>query len=518
MATLFAVDIKLRGWQIDGVVTFGSPRVGQQAFKSLYQELNLHHLTVRFANRSDFVPCVPLSDWGFEHVVENFALGFRANTVNSHSIRGNSESYHHTLQDAMEGRHSKLQHGFAAHALTFATASKSRESNMQELKVDVALLRRDIATMAGSSVELKVDVASLRQDIAKWAEGMLASVQALMTCIRQAQLNSVEQIRQNFERQQQLGWLLDMETLLEIVKHYKSQLQTWQQGVPEWFFRYKVQLSRALEAAKMELRDPNSQLAHQFVVLYLRAAHLLIAAMRNSAARLRDLDKEFQKFVAAAKRAGVAKCLRFEIPLLNEILQLLPSKEDFTLPQEVDVKLGGPISNDRILQMHGRSGRSLQVGCRLLGLLKWSGQEAPKLKFDSEEPMNAMSWQLTSNTPDSQTSSTLEFEGWEPQTDASVQQLASEMPQNLTSLSLGFSWCKQITDASVQQLASKMPQNLTSMSLDFSRVQANHRCICAAACQQDAAEPDFSELGFQISASKSQTHLCSSLPARCRRT
>ena len=261
--------------------------------------------------------------------------------------------------------------------------------------------------------------------------------------------------------------------------------------------RYKVQLSRALEAAKMELRDPNSQLAHQFVVLYLRAAHLLIAAMRNSAARLRDLDKEFQKFVAAAKRAGVAKCLRFEIPLLNEILQLLPSKEDFTLPQEVDVKLGGPISNDRILQMHGRSGRSLQVGCRLLGLLKWSGQEAPKLKFDSEEPMNAMSWQLTSNTPDSQTSSTLEFEGWEPQTDASVQQLASEMPQNLTSLSLGFSWCKQITDASVQQLASKMPQNLTSMSLDFSRVQANHRCICAAACQQDAAEPDFSELGFQ---------------------
>ena len=263
-----------------------------------------------------------------------------------------------------------------------------------------------------------------------------------------------------------------METLIEIVKHYKSQLQTWQQGVPGWFIKYKVQLNRALEAAKMELRDPNSQLAHQFVVLYLRAARILIGAMSNSGAQLGDVDKEFQEFVTAAKGL-VLRCLHFEIPLLNQILLLLPSKEDFALPQEVDVKLGGPISNVRILQMHGRS---LQVGCRLLGLLKWSGQEALKLKFDSEEPMNALSWkqitdasvqQLASKMPQNLTSLSLRFSRCKQITDASAQQLASKMPQNLTSLSLDFSWCKQITDASVQQLASKMPQNLTSLSLSF---------------------------------------------------
>ena len=322
--------------------------------------------------------------------------------------------------------------------------------------------------------ELKVDMALLRQDISKLAEGMVASVQALR--------NSVRQI-------QQWEWLLDMETLIEIVKHYKSQLQTWQQGVPGWFIKYKVQLNRALEAAKMELRDPNSQLAHQFVVLYLRAARILIGAMSNSGAQLGDVDKEFQEFVTAAKGL-VLRCLHFEIPLLNQILLLLPSKEDFALPQEVDVKLGGPISNVRILQMHGRS---LQVGCRLLGLLKWSGQEALKLKFDSEEPMNALSWkqitdasvqQLASKMPQNLTSLSLDFSECKQITDASVQQLASKMPQNLTSLSLGISQCKQITDASVQQLASKMPQHLTSLSLDFSECKQ----ITDASVQQLASK------------------------------
>ena len=233
------------------VVTFGSPRVGQGAFKSLYQELNLHHLTVQFANQTDPVPWVPPSSSGFKHVVEEYALGMRGCPASSsHSMEGSAKSYHHTLHDAMEGREQGLQPGIMAHALTFATASNAVTPSMQELKVDVALLRRDIS---------------------KLAEDMFASVQALRNTVRQIQ---------------QWEWLLDMETLIEIVKRYKSQLPTWQQGVPEWFFRYKVQLNRALEAAKMELHDPNSQLAHQFVVLYFRAAHLLIAAMSNSGARL----------------------------------------------------------------------------------------------------------------------------------------------------------------------------------------------------------------------------------------
>eukprot|EP00435_Cladocopium_sp_Y103_P038325 s1854_g10.t1 len=464
LATLFAVDIKRRGWQIDGVVTFGSPRVGQGAFKSLYQELNLHHLMMRFANQTDPVPWVPPSSSGFEHVVEEYALGSTGlPTGSSHSMAGSPKSYCLTLQDALEGHERDVQYGIASRVVTYLAASKPTWS-------DMAMQVKE---------ELKVDLALLRQDITKLAEGMIASVEALRNNVRQIQ---------------QWEWLLDMQTLTEIVRHYKSQLQTWQQGLPGWFIKYKIQVNRIHQAAKMELRDLNSQLAHQFVVLYLRAAPLLVAAMSNSGAQLRDVDKEAEDFVAAAKEL-VLKCLHFDIRMLNEILQLLPSKEDFAFPEDVDVKLVGPISNDRIVKLQRAS---LQVGCRFIELLKWSGEKAVKLKCDSEEPMNAPWWQLTSNTPHSQTSMTLEFKGCEHQpnvsvqqlainmpqnltslildfseckqiTDASVQQLAINMPQNLTSLILGFSECEQITDTSVQQLASKMPQNLTSLSLDFSR-------------------------------------------------
>ena len=60
---------------------------------------------------------------------------------------------------------------------------------------------------------------------------------------------------------------------------------------------------------------------------------------------------------------------------------------------------------------------------------------------------------------------------------------------------------KCICAAACQQDAAE----LDFSELAFQSVQANHRCICAAACQQDAAEPDFSELGVSMGTSKSQT-------------
>ena len=193
---LFAVDIKQRGWQIDGVVTFGSPRVGQSGFKSLYQDLGLHHLTVRFANNYDPVLCVSAESSGFEHVVEVYTLGLEVPTGTPHLMTGSSMSYRHTLQDAVDAR--EVQH-IALHGVNLIT--------------DI-MIGRESALSSATRIkqELKVDIALLRQDVSRLAEGMQAAVREPKNNVRQVH-----------------DWkdVLDMETLMDIVKHYKAQLQTW---------------------------------------------------------------------------------------------------------------------------------------------------------------------------------------------------------------------------------------------------------------------------------------------------
>ena len=75
LSTLAAVKLQHLGWRVSAVVTFGSPRVGHEGFKELYQRMELHTCTARFANQRDPVPCVPWEADGFEHAVDGCLLG-----------------------------------------------------------------------------------------------------------------------------------------------------------------------------------------------------------------------------------------------------------------------------------------------------------------------------------------------------------------------------------------------------------------------------------------------------------
>eukprot|EP00434_Breviolum_minutum_P001166 symbB.v1.2.001020.t3/scaffold52.1/size380577/10 len=58
IATLLAVRLKLLGCEVQ-VVTFGSPRVGDDAFKALYHQLHLHQTTARYTLLLDPVTFLP---------------------------------------------------------------------------------------------------------------------------------------------------------------------------------------------------------------------------------------------------------------------------------------------------------------------------------------------------------------------------------------------------------------------------------------------------------------------------
>eukprot|EP00438_Fugacium_kawagutii_P012237 Skav216853 [mRNA] locus=scaffold1042:35015:39951:+ [translate_table: standard] len=461
LATLAAVDVKQRGWEVEGVVTFGSPKVGMDTFNSLYQELGLHHRTVRFANQCDPVPLVPPSTWGFEHVVEEHYLGLPTLIGNPHAIEGSSKSYYHTLHDEVDGRevphlalrtlNCMVQHGIATRAAT--------------VLVPCAVAARAVDFMASCKLiglnqtkqVLQVDIALLRQDVATLAEGMASAVQAVKKSVREIQ---------------QWEWLLDMETLIQIVTRYKDKLHTWQQGVPQWFIQYQLQLRRILEAAKVELHDIESKLALNLVMLYLQAARFLIAAMTASGACPTDVQKELGDFIAESKGL-VSNCFHFDIPPLNDILRLSPSSDDFTLPvdvpEEVRVNLTG-----LVLKLCGLAG--LQFGKKFLGLLKWSGRthlEGLELKLGQHEAeiididVGTILSQLASNLPENLLSLAVDFHGCSCIKQASLLHFVNNMPKSLTSLSLNFGSCLQITDSFVQQLADELPKNLEELNLDL---------------------------------------------------
>ena len=450
LATLAAVDLTQRGWQVAAVVTFGSPKVGQRQFRELYQQLQMGKCTVRFVNRADPVPWVPPSSWDFKHVVDKYVLGLGEQgewlSPSSHSMEGSAKSYLHTLQDAVEGRDSQEQANAAGRAVACAAARLVGLSGAAKQMKE----------------ELKVDIARVRQDIDKLAEGLLAAVQTLRDCIRQIQ---------------QWEWLLDMETLIEIVANCKSYLQSWREGVPEWFFRYKIQLNRILQATKVELGHHNSKLAPQFQLLYLRGATFLLAAMNASSAPPAKVEEEFQKIVEA-KQELFAMSWHLEVPVQGEVLKLLPRANRTRLldpMHSVHFRIEG-----EILELNG--GSDLKRFCRLFELRNYIDDAKPVVLtlelvkdavikinglFSQNLALNAALQQLASHMPQNLTSLSLDFRGGKAVTDASLLQLASHMPQKLSSLSLLFGGCEDITDASLQQLASHMPQNLTSLGLDF---------------------------------------------------
>ena len=62
MATIVAARLKTAGWNVNGLYTYGSPRVGNASFK---KSLDISHY--RFVNNSDDVTKMPFYHWGYRH-------------------------------------------------------------------------------------------------------------------------------------------------------------------------------------------------------------------------------------------------------------------------------------------------------------------------------------------------------------------------------------------------------------------------------------------------------------------
>jgi triacylglycerol lipase len=62
MATIVAARLKTAGWNVNGLYTYGSPRVGNESFK---KSLDVPHY--RFVNNSDDVTKMPFYHWGYRH-------------------------------------------------------------------------------------------------------------------------------------------------------------------------------------------------------------------------------------------------------------------------------------------------------------------------------------------------------------------------------------------------------------------------------------------------------------------
>ena len=62
MATIVAARFNTAGFDIDGLYTYGSPRVGNEYFK---RSLEVRHY--RFVNNSDDVTKIPFYHWGYRH-------------------------------------------------------------------------------------------------------------------------------------------------------------------------------------------------------------------------------------------------------------------------------------------------------------------------------------------------------------------------------------------------------------------------------------------------------------------
>jgi len=59
LATLAAERARIAGFDVSGVYTWGSPRVGDKTFKQKYTDLGLADRTFRFVNNTDTVPKIP---------------------------------------------------------------------------------------------------------------------------------------------------------------------------------------------------------------------------------------------------------------------------------------------------------------------------------------------------------------------------------------------------------------------------------------------------------------------------
>eukprot|EP00438_Fugacium_kawagutii_P023596 Skav205952 [mRNA] locus=scaffold442:122939:124483:+ [translate_table: standard] len=429
-ALLCAVELKKRKWKMDGVVTFGSFRVGKQGFKTLYQSLELQHCTVQFANRGDIVPCMPPENSCFEHVVENHELGssgVASGPAANHQIAGSEKSYQHTLRAAVDGREGQ----------SVATKVMSFAAKHGPAVVSKAAGAMGVGALVGSSaaslsfVELQKLKQELQAEIVLMMQRQSQELAALATCL-------FKEIDQLLRWNQTWGWLVEMKSWLKMFERYN--FEKWKEHAPDWFTQYRVCVDRVLEAARRELAN-SSEMAPQCVKMYLRAADCLVRAMIRSGAPSKFVVEEVADSVVAAREL-FPQCHYFDPQLQNEVMQLLPSS--FARPEVPILKL----EDDNSLNLD--------------------------LQIESEADLNSLLHdpQYLSNV----TALSLDFRPWKGITDASLQGLVHRLPCRLTSINFDLSDCQGITDTSLRQLADELPGGLVCLELNLSKC----RCISQA--------------------------------------
>jgi predicted lipase len=65
LATHALIDLIRVGYKVDHFYTYGSPRMGDTAFRNFVQELYPNNFRARLVNSHDPVPHLPLESWGY---------------------------------------------------------------------------------------------------------------------------------------------------------------------------------------------------------------------------------------------------------------------------------------------------------------------------------------------------------------------------------------------------------------------------------------------------------------------
>lgn len=114
MAVLYA----MRWWQdlIGAVVTFGCPRVGNQAFADKFNRVHGDH-SLRFVNNNDVVTRVPFKWMGFSHVFHQEYFDRKGNIRTSYRVGGARKFFDSVLGYIRVLRHLKVGDGILDHSI-----------------------------------------------------------------------------------------------------------------------------------------------------------------------------------------------------------------------------------------------------------------------------------------------------------------------------------------------------------------------------------------------------------------
>ncbi|CAE7779172.1 TDR [Symbiodinium sp. CCMP2592] len=486
LATLAAMHLHSVGWPVVAVVTFGSPPLGSTELGKLYADMGLDKVTLRIANRMDPIPHLKelLGRFcNFEHVVSALWLGKTVTGIwvpipSSHSMADKPDSYLSSLHDVMDGQ---VQMGCTVASLrnvepylpllcSMFSPDKINEPNARTVVTEVRQ-------------QLQVDLALL-------AKGMAETARELRSYITHAH---------EWER------ALDLEALVDLVVQHQDMLPNWQDGkMPEWFIRLHTAKRKVYEACLAGLKDQSSKFFTPLLILFLRAALILLKAMQTCGAPSPNYQKEFMRFrgesehlagrldwrsvlhgvspheicslleaaVGSTDRLPVAVVLHRELRQkahsLDCVVRLAMGKtaseqlalDFFILKQDVD---GDDAELCKISVKEGCVETSPSIAIELF--------EAALPTEETMQAFAATTWclvepqALACRLPQSLTSLSLDFRK-STFTDASLKELAGRLPQSLTLLSLAFR-NSEFTDASLKELAGRLPQSLTSLSLAF---------------------------------------------------